>query len=147
MEPYTREAKCILPTRFAARPDVTQQVGHRHRGQERGVDQRESAEGADLLLELVGEARVYRVVAAVVRTRCHLVDVQPAAVGNEELHAQNPYVVHRLRDADSEALRAARQIGTDPGRDHRRVQNPVHVMIFGYGESRRRPVTPSREYH
>ena len=71
----------------------------------RAVAEGQAAQGAHLLLELVGAARVERPVPAVVRPRGDLVDEEPAAVGDEQLDAQHADVVQLGGEAPGEAPR------------------------------------------
>ena len=111
------------------------------------LGQRQAAERAELLLELVGRARVQGVVAAVVRPRRDLVDVDRAAVGHEQLDAEHADVVQRVgRRAAPVSSRLAASWparlgpgppsspGSRPGAGSRRPETPPH---------RRRPPVPA----
>ena len=78
-------------------PEVAEQVRHRRRAQQLGRAERQAADGAQLLLELAGDAGVEGEVAGVVRARRQLVDEQLAVAREEELDAQHADDVERLR--------------------------------------------------
>ena len=117
MQAHAGSPQRFGPARLARQPHVAQEVDHGHRTQEPGLTQGQAAESAELLLELVHRARVHRVVPAVVRARGHLVDVEPPAVGDEQLHAQHPHVLHPLGDRGRErlGLRGQASAAREPG--------------------------------
>ena len=55
-----------------------------------GISQRQTGQGADLLLELVRGAGIEGVVPAVVRSGRQFVDQQPVALDHEELDRHVP---------------------------------------------------------
>ena len=114
----------------------------------RGLAEREAAERAQLLLELVHGAGVHRVVPAVVRPRRHLVDEEPAAVGDEQLDAQHADVRPCARPRRSPASRAScasrsRHLGRHDGR----LEDAVAVAVLARRERGDGAVRPPREHH
>src|SRR5688572_28409602 len=79
----------VLPLRLTVLPDGAEEVHHHNRRQETSLAERQTAKRPHLLLELRRRARVDRIVAAVVRPRCDLVDEQRAVVGHEELDREH----------------------------------------------------------
>ena len=114
--------------------------------EEPGLTQRQAAESAELLLELVHRARVHRVVPAVVRTWGHLVDEEPPAVGDEQLHAQHPDVLHPLGDRDRERTGLRGQARRHASRDHGGLQDAVPVAILPRRERGDSAVRPAGQH-
>src|SRR5437773_1644426 len=61
------------PFRLAISPEISQQIGHRHGREKRYISKRQAADGAELLLELAGDAGVEAEVAGIVRARRQLI--------------------------------------------------------------------------
>src|SRR6267143_4329881 len=86
MQLHSRESQRRSPFWFTCFPQVAQNVRHRRRLQLLGRPERQTADGAELLLELTGAARIERQVTGIVRTRCQFVDHHAAVARDEELH-------------------------------------------------------------
>jgi hypothetical protein len=87
---------------------LAEQVEHGRRAQQVGLAQRQAGDGAQVLLELVGDAGLDGVVAGVVGARRDLVDQQLAGLGQEHLDAEDADAHQRL---DRLARRAAGGLG------------------------------------
>src|SRR6059036_1420972 len=116
MQLHRRESQRGSPIWLPGFPQVTQEVRHRRRLQLLGRPERQAADGAELLLELTGAAGVERQVTGIVRTRCQIVDHQPAVARDEELHAQQadelePSITRRVTSMASVAVAGGTSAG------------------------------------
>src|SRR5207245_6309948 len=106
------------------------QIGHGGGPEQIGRAQRQPADGAELLLELAGEARVEAEVPAVVRARGEFVDEELAGAGQEEFDAQHADDLQRVeqvaRDLDGLAGDGGRDVGGGDGQ----VEDVVAVRIL-----------------
>src|SRR5206468_4314738 len=73
--------------RFTVGPEVAEEICHCRGFEHARRSERESANRAQLLLELTGDARVEGEMAGIVRARRELVDEQLAAAREEEFDA------------------------------------------------------------
>ena len=113
----------------------------------RGCAEREAAQRAELLLELIDRARVHRVMAAVVRPRRHLVDEEPPAVGDEQLDTQHADVLQPLGHRDGEVARLLRQARRHARRHHGGLEDAVAVPILARWKRGDVAVRAPREHH
>ena len=142
-----RRARAARP-RGAGEPEVAQQVHHHRRRVLARVAQRQVGQHARLLLELRRDARVDRVVAAVVRPRRDLVDEQRAVARDEHLDAQHAAVVERVRDAGRDLARAAPASSGDDARGHdRHVEDAVAMPVLGDRPGRGLAALVARDDH
>ena len=129
-------------------PQIAQQVGHRRRPQQFGRAQRQAADGAQLLLELAGDAGVERQVPGVVRPGRELVDQQPAvaASGRTRRTARRPRPARRARRGRSRRLRCGDRRRHRAGGD-RDIEDAVAMRVFDRAVVRERAVDAARRHH
>ena len=77
------------PLRFTELPEISQQIRHSGGAEHFRAAERESTDGAQLLLELAGDAGVYGQVAGVVGAGRELIDEESVLRGDEKFDAQN----------------------------------------------------------
>jgi hypothetical protein len=142
VEPDTGQPERVGPAGLSALPELAQQVDHRHRRQQPRLPERQTAEGAKLLLELIHRAGVHGEMAAIVRPRRHLVDEQSSAVRDEQLHTEHAGVLHSLRHPHREAARLVGQPLGDTGRHHGRLEDAVPMPVLPDGEDSISPSDP-----
>ncbi len=82
-----------LPVGLARGPEVTEQVRHDGRPELVGRAERQTAHGAELLLELARHAGLDRQVAGVLRARRHLVDEHPPVARDEAPDAEDAHEI------------------------------------------------------
>ena len=121
--------ECGVPAGLAVGPEVAQQVDHGRGHDQVGRAQRQTAEGAHLLLELAGDAGLDRQMPRVVRPRGDLVDQQTALGRQEELDAEHADGPQRLGHGQGQRAGLERDDRTDGGRHHGRVQDVPLVPV------------------
>ena len=143
-----RAPERLVPARWPVAPQVTEEIHHGDRAEQPCGRERQAAQSPDLLLELVGAARVERPVPGVVWPRGDLVHEETATVGHEQLDAEHPDVVERRRERErpTGAPPGAERVG-DGGRHHRRVQDSVAVPVLAHGKRNHGAVGPARQHH
>ena len=102
MKAHARPLKSFQPPGFALLPEISEEIDHRDRAQQARAAEREAAESAKLLFELVRRTGVKGIVSAIVRPWCDFVDEEPAAISHEQLDSEHAHVVQRLHDRSSE---------------------------------------------
>ena len=111
-----------------------------------GIAERQAAQRAHLLLELVGDAGVDRVMPAVVRARRDLVD-QQLSLADEELDAENTNVIELARQRQREFLRFGTQAVRDPRWRNAHIENAVAMPVLGDREATGLSVVATRQHH
>jgi hypothetical protein len=139
--------QCPGPVGVPPQPQVAEKIDHAHRRQEPRSGERETAQGPDLLLELVHRAGIERVMAAVVWPGRELVGVEPPLVRNEQLDPQDPDIFqprsdpfrHRGRLAQ-ESLRKFRRHGGG-------FEDSMRVDVGSRRKGRHFAVLAARQHH
>ena len=125
------------------RPLVTEEVHHDGGRVLSRIAKGEAADGSHLLLELVGDAGVDGVVAAVVGAGGNLVDEDAAIAGDKHFHSHGADVVEADGDGFPEFERLINEVGLDAGGGDGDVEDVVGVFVFhdamGGGAARDRP--------
>jgi phytoene/squalene synthetase len=111
---------------LAVVPEIAEQVDHHRRRMRAGIAERQAAQGAHLLFELVGDAGIERVVAAVVRARRHFIDDQAAAT-DEELDTHGADVAEVCGDARATVFGVAGEAARSPRRHDRDIEDALGV--------------------
>ena len=120
---------------------VADEVFHHHVGKAGRVAQRPAGDGADVLLELVGDADRFGPVAGIVDARGDLVDDQRAVGEREELDAEDADIVERVGDGGGVLAGEVGGGGGDGRGNGGGCEDAVAVDVLGGvegGESRRR---------
>jgi hypothetical protein len=130
MQFYVREARGRRPVRLATEPQLSEQVGHRRRTKQVRRSERQSSDGADLLLELAGHRGIEREVPRIVRPGRKLVDEQLAVRAEEELHAEHTDILQLLENRTGDLCRPARDLERKRRRRRRDVENVVMMAVL-----------------
>ena len=133
MEMRIRAIEDRAPRRRTVGPQIADQVDHHGAREHPRIREPQTADRADMLLELRGRTRAPREVPAVVRARCDLVD-QQATIGQlEHLDGEHADMAERLGDRQRDVVDLLLRERRDLRRCPRGVQDvlAMHVLRDG----------------
>src|SRR2546421_9072374 len=145
MQTNAADAESRRPVWFAVFPDIAQQIRHGSRTNQIRRAQRQSANGAHMLLELARRASFDRPMPRIVRTRRELVHQQLAIALHEHLDREKTDKIELFRDGLSEISGGFFDCHGNAGGNNRDVENVIAMNIFADGKGLHRPIERTRD--
>src|SRR5947207_4049924 len=118
------------PVWLAILPNITEQVRHGGRTNQVRRAERQSANRADMLLELAGYAALDCPMPRIVRTRRELVHQQLTVALDEHFDRQNADEIHLFRNGPSKIGSGFFDCDRNAGRDNSHIENVIAMNIL-----------------